>query len=198
MQNPKLEAPTSTVHGSLAASPWVQRWAHLVKPAGTVLDVACGAGRHTRFFAERGHAVTAIDRDENAIKLIAADAVIHWADIENGPWPCPGETFDAVVVTNYLWRALLPMIIASLAPGGVLIYETFAQGNETVGKPSRADFLLQPGELLRVCAGLRVVAFEDGFLNAPERFVQRIVAVRPSEHQSRGEAASISPPRYLL
>ena len=83
------------------------------------------------------------------------------------------------MVTNYLWRPLWPTLLASLAPGGVLVYETFAAGNETVGKPSRPDFLLQPGELLRLCQGLRVVAYEDGFLDAPARFVQRIAAIAP-------------------
>ena len=102
------------------------------------------------------------------------------ADLENAPWPFAGRQFDGIVVTNYLWRALLPTIVQSLAPGGVLVYETFATGNETVGKPSRPDFLLQPGELLQACASLRVVAYEDGFLDAPERFVQRIVALRSS------------------
>ncbi len=104
------------------------------------------------------------------------------ADIENGPWPFAGRQFDAVVVTHYLWRPLLPTLLASLAPGGVLIYETFTQGNETVGKPSRPDFLLRTGELLALCRDLRVVAFEDGFESGPEgqtpRFIQRIAAVR--------------------
>ncbi len=116
------------------------------------------------------------------------------ADIENGPWPFAGRQFDAVIVTNYLWRPLLPTLLDSLAPGGVLIYETFTQGNETVGKPSRPDFLLRPGELLDVCRALRVVAFEDGFESGPSgqtpRFVQRIAAVR--------EAAGAEPARYPL
>jgi SAM-dependent methyltransferase len=124
------------------------------------------------------------------------------ADLENGPWPFAGQTFAGVVVTNYLWRALLPAIVQSLAPGGVLIYETFAAGNETVGKPSRPDFLLQPGELLAACTGLRVVAYEDGFLSAPDRFVQRIAAVRPLQaaagHQNPAHPASIAPARYAL
>lgn len=101
------------------------------------------------------------------------------ADIESGGWPFTGETFDAVVVTNYLWRPRLPDIVGAVAPGGVLLYETFATGNETVGKPSRADFLLQPGELLTACAGWEVVAYENGFLDSPPRFVQRIAAVHP-------------------
>ncbi len=121
------------------------------------------------------------------------------ADIENGPWPFAGRQFDAVVVTNYLWRPLLSTLLASLAPGGVLIYETFAQGNETVGKPSRPDFLLRPGELLEVCRALRVVAFEDGYQEGPAgqspRFIQRIAAVR--ETTAQGEA-SHGPPRYPL
>ncbi|MGC1174106.1 class I SAM-dependent methyltransferase [Polaromonas sp.] len=169
------------MHGSEAPSVWVQRWSHLVRPGGRVLDVACGQGRHARWFYKQKHLLTLVDRSQEAIDSIAIPAdscekVV--ADIEAGPWPFAGREFDAVVVTNYLWRPLLPTLLASLAPGGVLIYETFTQGNETVGKPSRPDFLLRPGELLEVCRGLRVVAFEDGFLAPPARFTQRIAAVR--------------------
>ena len=166
------------LHGTQPPSLWIQKWAHLVAPQGTVLDVACGAGRHMQFFAERGHAVTGVDRSPEAIEAARPWGHALLADIENGHWPLADLTFDAVVVTHYLWRPLLPTLLASLAPGGVLVYETFAAGNETVGKPSRADFLLQPGELLSVCQGLRVVAYEDGFLDHPARFVQRIAAVR--------------------
>jgi SAM-dependent methyltransferase len=198
------------MHGAEAVSPWVARWAHLAQPGCTVLDVACGLGRHAVYFSERGHPVAAVDRSQEAMASLAlrlpANAQLAVADIENGPWPFMQDglpqLFGAVVVTNYLWRALLPTLVASLAPGGVLVYETFAAGNETVGKPSRADFLLQPGELLAACAGLRVVAFEDGFVSGPERFVQRIVAVRqPSaakNHENSEKSASIAPVRYPL
>lgn len=168
------------MHGTGEPSPWVVRWSHLVREGGTVLDVGCGHGRHLRWFAGRGHQVTGVDRDPAAIAAVQGLGRAVEADIENGPWPFPGETFDAVVVTNYLWRPLGPALLAALAPGGVLVYETFAAGNETVGKPSRPDFLLGNGELLQLCAGLRVVAYEDGFLAAPDRFVQRIAAVRPA------------------
>lgn len=128
------------------------------------------------------------------------------ADIENGPWPFAGRQFAAVVVTNYLWRPLMPTLLGSLAPGGVLIYETFTQGNETVGKPSRPDFLLRTGELLDTCRDLRIVAFEDGFQEGPQgqapRFVQRIAAVREAAHPaglSDGAPSSpCAPPRYPL
>ena len=175
------------VHGSEAPSAWVRRWSHLVAPGGTVLDVACGAGRHLRWFHERKHPVVGVDRARDAIDSVASLGRMVCADIEDGPWPFCSETFAGVVVTNYLWRPLLPAIVAAVAPGGVLLYETFAAGNETVGKPSRPDFLLQPGELLAACAGLRVVAYEDGFQDAPPRFVQRIAAVRTpaGEHQGR-------------
>lgn len=160
------------------------RWAHLVPAGGRVLDVACGMGRHLRWFHEQNHLVTGVDRAQEAIDVIASFGETIRADIENGPWPLEGRVFDGVVVTNYLWRPLLPIVVASVAPGGVLIYETFAQGNATVGKPSRPDFLLRPGELLQACAELRIVAYEDGFLTAPERFVQRIAAVRPASPPS--------------
>ena len=148
-----------------------------------------------RWFAARGHPVTGVDRSPEAIEAVAGLGEAVLADIENGPWPFAGRGFSGVVVTNYLWRPLLPTIVDSVAPGGVLIYETFAAGNETVGKPSRPDFLLQPGELLRVCDGLRVVAYEDGFLDEPARFVQRIAAVRPPQGSSLARYSLNWPPR---
>ena len=168
-------------HGSdLKPSDWVLRWARLMPAQARVLDLACGQGRHFRWLAAQGHRVTGVDRDAVALQGLQSLGETLCADLENAPWPLGQRQFDAVVVTNYLWRALWPDLLASLAPGGVLIYETFAVGNETVGKPSRPDFLLQPGELLRVCAPLRVVSYEDGFLTPPDRFVQRIVAVAPN------------------
>lgn len=184
------------MHGTGAPSAWLERWAPLLPASGTALDLACGAGRHLRWLAARGLQPTGIDRDAVALNACAdlaraGRAELVAADVENGPWPCPGRTFDVVVVTNYLWRPLWPQILASLAPGGVLLYETFADGHQTVGKPSRPDFLLQPGELLQRCAGLRIVGYEHGFLDAPPRFVQRVAAVRPA---NGGDA----PPRHRL
>jgi SAM-dependent methyltransferase len=186
----------ATLHGDEPASAWVRRWSHLAPAGGSVLDVACGRGRHARWFHSLGHRVTALDRSAEALAAIGLPAERFetvLADIEGGPWPLAGRQFDVVVVTNYLWRPLLPTLLGSLAPGGVLIYETFAAGNETVGKPSRPDFLLQPGELLQLCQSLRNVAYEDGFETAlagtTARFVQRIAAVRelpaaqPAQHR---------------
>lgn len=170
-------------HGTeLAASAWVQRWSHLLAPHTTVLDVACGGGRHLQWFAARGHTVTGVDQDTCAAAQRVPDASLVTADIESGPWPLleagVPRQFGAVVVSNYLWRPLFPTLLASLAPGGVLLYETFAAGQDTVGRPRRPDFLLQPAELLQACAGLQVVAYENGFLENPDRFVQRIAALR--------------------
>lgn len=178
-------------HAGTEASAWVQRWSHLVVPGASVLDVACGSGRHLRWFAQRGCRVTGVDRDAEALAASGRVAETVRADIEADPWPFPGRRFDAVVVTNYLWRELLPTIVASVAEGGVLLYETFAEGNQSVGKPSNPKFLLRAGELLQAAQGLRVVAFEDGFAEAPERFVQRLAAVRERSVQS-------APARYPL
>ena len=172
---------TPLAHPALAApSAWVRRFAHLVRPGGAVLDLACGSGRHLRWLAAQGFRMTGVDRDAAAVEPLRDAAEIVVADLEGGPWPLPGRRFDGIVVTNYLWRALLPMLGASLAPGGVLIYETFADGHQHFGRPARADFLLRRGELLAAFAGLRVVAYEDGFEPAPPRCVQRLVATSPA------------------
>jgi SAM-dependent methyltransferase len=182
------------MHGTEAPSPWVRRWAHLIAPGGIALDVACGAGRHLRWLHGQGLQVVGVDRSEDALAACAGLGELVRADIENGPWPFAGRQFDAVVVTNYLWRPLWSVLIQSLAPGGVFIYETFAHGNETVGRPTRPEFLLAPGELLQVCAALRVVAYEDGFEEEPARFVQRITAVRELPH-AQAPARHLLPPR---
>jgi SAM-dependent methyltransferase len=190
-------------HSTLAEpSRWVRRWTHLVTEGGAVLDVASGAGRHARWFASHGHPVTAIDRDADALAALRDEPTITTltADIEEGSWPLPADAkFAAVVVTNYLHRPLFPHLLDALAPSGVLIYETFAQGNETVGKPSRPAFLLAPGELLDVVRGrLRVVAFQDGFLAQPRpAYIQRICAILETDRSAGGEEA-LFPPRYDL
>jgi SAM-dependent methyltransferase len=162
-------------------SAWVARWSALVAPGARVLDLACGSGRHTRFFAARGATVTAVDRDLAAAAALAAlpgvDARV--ADLEGAPWPFAGLFFDAVVVTNYLHRPLFPAIVAALAPDGVLVYETFMVGNERFGRPSNPAFLLMPGELLDAVAGLPVLGFEQGEVQRPKPAVmQRVCAVR--------------------
>lgn len=166
------------------ASAWVARFAPLIAADACVLDLACGYGRHARFFAARGNHVVAVDRDAAALATLAGDERIatRALDLEAGRWPLPGERFDAIVVTNYLHRPLLPFLLAALADDGVLIYETFARGNAAYGRPANPDFLLQRDELLQVAAGgLTVVAFEQGFLCPPEpgAVVQRLAAVGP-------------------
>jgi len=182
-----------TPHGQLRPSPWIERFASRLPAGAAVLDLACGSGRHTRWLAQRDLKVTAVDRDHEALESLRGIAhEIIEADIENGPWPLADRQFDLIVVTNYLWRPLFDRTIDALAPGGWWLHETFAIGNETVGKPSRPDFLLKPGELLEIAQGhrLRTVAYEDGFLDEPPRFVQRIAAVR--------DADSAVPPRHSI
>lgn len=163
-------------HDIVAPSAWVARWAPLIT-RGRALDLACGAGRHARLLADLGHEVTAVDRDPQQLAGIR----FVQADLEDGsPWPLPGETFQGIVVANYLHRPLFPRIAGALAPGGVLVYETFMQGNERFGKPSNPAFLLAPGELWAAFAGLHLIAFEQGLSLEPKpAMVQRICARRP-------------------
>ena len=158
-----------------SASSWVRRFAPLVRSGGAVLDLACGRGRHARLFLDRGHPVTALDRDV-AQAVLADGAERIAADLEDGsPWPLAGRGFAGIVVSNYLWRPLFPAILAALEPGGVLIYETFAVGNEVFGRPRNPAHLLGRGELLERCRPLQVVAFEDGIAG---QAVQRLCALR--------------------
>ena len=161
-------------------SPWVTRWADLFRPGGEVLDLACGSGRHSRHLAKLGFEVCAVDRDPALFPDPPAGVTLVGVDLEAKPWPFAQRLFDAIVVTNYLHRPLFPVLVASLEPGGVLVYETFARGNERFGKPSNPDFLLAPGELLEAVRGrLRVVAYEDLVVTAPRpAAVQRLCARR--------------------
>jgi len=170
------------VHELLAPSAWVKRWAWLI-PEGEVLDLACGRGRHARLLAALGHNVTAVDRDPEALAALTdvARVTTLQADLEGGnPWPLPGRRFAGIVVTNYLYRPLFPSLLAALAPGAVLIYETFALGNERYGRPSNPHFLLRAGELLDAFSPeLTVVAFEQGYVSGPcPAVIQRICGIR--------------------
>ena len=135
-------------HAELTPSAGVRQWSALIRPGGNVLDVACGSGRHAAWLAKLGFEVDAVDRDPSLFGFLPTKARLLGADLEAGPCPYAGRRFDAIVVTNYLHRPLLPVLVASLEPGGILIYETFARGNERFGKPSNPAFLLEPGELL--------------------------------------------------
>ena len=164
-------------------SPWIVRFARLVPAGAPVLDLAGGGGRHARLFLARGHPLTGVDRDASALEELRAlpHCELIQADLEDGsPWPLAERRFGAVVVTNYLWRPLFPRIIAAVEAGGVLLYETFALGNEAYGRPRNQDFLLGPGELLETVRGaLQVVAYEHGVVDRPHRAVkQRICALR--------------------
>ena len=151
----------------------------LIRPGGRVLDLAAGEGRHSRILIERGFAVRAVDRDIPALLTLAGPRCeVSQVDLETGaPWLLGGG-YDGIVATNYLYRPLLPAIANALAPGGVLIYETFAVGNERLGPPRNPNFLLRPGELLQAFAMLTVIAFEQGEVAVPRpAVVQRIAGV---------------------
>lgn len=164
------------------ASPWVARWAPRIPPGGLVLDLACGNGRHAVHLAALGHRVLAVDRDPDLSRVHHGLAGVTWrrADLEADPWPFADTVFQGIVVSRYLHRPLLAPLLAALAPGGVLIYETFAMGQARYGRPRNPAHLLMPGELLEWARGvMRVLAYED--VDEPERrqCMQRLCALRP-------------------
>ena len=165
-------------------SAWVRKWAGQIPAGGRVLDLACGSGRHTRYLASLNHVVEGVDVDASPLAELARipGVSVRSADLEQGPWPYGEAEFAGVVVTNYLHRPSLSMLLRALAPGGVLIYETFALGNERFGRPRNPNFLLLPGELLEAVRGkLHVIAYEDVLVRQPKpAALQRICAVRPA------------------
>jgi SAM-dependent methyltransferase len=173
-------------HGHRTPSAWVARFLPGVRTGGRILDVACGSGRHLRLALERGYRVVGVDRDLDAVEDLRGRNGVELArtNLENGQaFPFAGELFDGVIVTNYLWRPILPDIVAAVPPDGLLIYETFALGNEIFGRPSNPDYLLRPGELIEaVRPRLVTVAYEHVTLSDPPRRVQRIAAAGP-EHR---------------
>jgi SAM-dependent methyltransferase len=185
------DAAATAGSGDLKPSAWVQRFASLVpgSQARGVLDIACGSGRHTKLFLDAGHHVVAVDHDTSGVKDLASrlNLEITEADLETASgWPFANEEFAGVVVTNYLYRPILDDIVSAVAPGGALIYETFAAGNEQFGRPKNPNFLLREGELIdTVKDRLTVVAYEHGEIRAPRRaMIQRIAAVRSKRDQS--------------
>ena len=173
----------SSAHAAIpSASSWVKRFAPLISKTGVVLDLACGSGRHSQLLANLGYSVLAVDQDTTAIELLhSASITPKCLNLEQDVWPLSGKKFSGIVATNYLYRPHLDRLPELLEENGILIYETFAQGNEKFGKPSNPNFLLNRGELLAFAArhGLQVLAYEDIYVEEPKpAMVQRLCAVK--------------------
>ncbi len=182
------DVPTASTAPDIAPSPWICRFANLIEPGGSVLDLACGSGRHSKLMLERGHGVVALDIDPAKLGELAAHPGLEavGADLEDGaPWPLGRRQFSAVIVTNYLYRPVMPAIVAAVKPEGLLLYETFAQGNEKYGRPANPDYLLRPGELLQLAAnaGMRVLAYEDLEESTPRPGCRQRLAARKATSQ---------------
>ena len=181
--DPAMPSALQSPSWSDAPSSWICRFAASLAPGASVLDVACGTGRHMAWLAARGCRVTGVDRDASVLAQAAHHGSVVQVDLEDGsPWPLTGQVYDAVLVTHYLWRPLFPHLLASVRPGGMLLYETFAAGHGRIGRPARPEFLLRPGELLQMLAGeaqhWRVLAYEDGLEPEGRRVMQRLAARR--------------------
>ena len=167
----------------IGPSSWLQRHSSIIPHSGPILDIAAGSGRHTQYLLDKGHTVVSIDKDVSRLDQLKSPRLsIAQVDLESpNPWPFKGDVFTAIVVTNYLHRPLFPQIIESLAVGGLLVYETFAIGNEKFGKPTNPDYLLKANELIQLTLGhLHILAYEDLTIDQPKPAqIQRICASRP-------------------
>jgi len=150
-------------------SPWLIECSDLVPRTGRALDVACGRGRHALLIASTGLPVTALDRDAAALARLQAIAdrlglpvETRVTDLETGVVDLGEPGYTLVLVTRYLHRPLLPHLLLSLAPGGVLLYETFLDKQAETGHPKNPDFLLKPGELLELVKPLEVLRQFEG------------------------------------
>ncbi|MCF8467075.1 MAG: class I SAM-dependent methyltransferase [Sneathiella sp.] len=162
-------------------SPWIEKYSKLIPQNGPVLDVACGSGRHSLYLLGVGYDVIVVDIDTAEISKIQGypNLSIVEADLEKDPWPFSKPAFSSVVVVNYLWRPLFPDLLDALLPGGILLYDTFAQGNERYGRPSNPDFLLAPGELYNLCQGkLEILDFMHGYVEVPKPALRQSIAAR--------------------
>ena len=179
-QSGKAALAQARAEASRAASPWVRQWAADLPDGSRVLDVACGNGRHLALFAELGHAVTGVDRDIQAAEALELPEVrLVQADLEGQDWPLADQRFDAVVVTNYLWRPLFPQLRAAVGAKGRMIYETFMVGHEEFGRPRNPDFLLREGELLaEFGAEWDVLGFAEGPEGEPATSVRQRICAR--------------------
>ncbi len=169
------------------ALPWVAEHADLLEPNSEILDVACGSGRHSLYLHSQGHRITALDIDLSAMRQNeqSTDVILIEADIENNPWPLSDHQFDAVIITNYLWRPLFPIILKSVRAGGLLIYETFMQGNEEYGRPSNSNFLLKPNELQEITKkNFDMVDFFQGFTKLPKPALKQSIVARKRKTHS--------------
>ena len=168
----------------LPISKWLEDHSSLFQAEDKVLDLACGSGRHSIFLAQKGCAVTAVDIDTAAIRSLGLSELnIIDADLEQGNWPFEVNTFDAILVSNYLWRPLFAPLIATLKPGGIILYETFAKGNEEYGRPKNPNFLLEEGELPAVFKGFEVLDYYNGTRTFPQTSVRQGIAARKPAHK---------------
>lgn len=161
-------------------SPWIEKYANLIPNRNPVLDLACGSGRHSFFLAAMGHDVVAIDINTEAIGKHSIPHNLHikeW-DLEGRTWPFPKEKFSGIVVVNYLWRPLFPQMLFSLEAGGIMIYETFAEGNEKYGRPKNPEYLLAADELKQACSQTDILHYQHGFVETPDPAVKQYIVAR--------------------
>lgn len=161
-------------------SPWIATYWDLIPKDKPVLDLAAGKGRHSLFMLEKGYEVVAADIHTDALERlpVTSGLTVQSVDLEAGPWPFKAAQFSGIIGVNYLWRARFSHLLGSLADGGILLYDTFARGNERFGKPSNPDFLLRPGELKELCGGLEIVHYAHGEVTVPRPAVRQSIAAR--------------------
>ncbi len=183
-----LDGNGTHTHGLAPSSFLVDNFSLL--PRGLALDLPMGEGRNAIYLATRGFDVDGVDADPHRVsraraasRQLGAPIRAVVGNVEDGTYIIPIETYDVIIVFNFLHRPLINDIREGVVPGGVVVYQTYTAAQARLGRPKNPDHLLAPGELKQLFAGWETLAYREltgpARAGGPLRAIAGIVARKP-------------------